>query len=109
MRQWEIFHYPFADEQPHPVVVISSNERCAASKFVNALLCVTVRAGRPLDSSFEVGIDRADGMDWATAVRCDLLYQLERNLMKPQGGQVSYQRRIEIARMIRRLLRLDLG
>ncbi len=109
MKQWDIFHYPFEEERPHYVVVISSDERCAGSQFVNGLLCVTIRAGRSLDPNFEVALDRADGMDWATAVRCDLFYQIERKLMNPQGGQVSYQRRIQIAKMIRRLMRLDLG
>ena len=29
MRQWEIYLFPYRDEQPHPVVILSNDERCA--------------------------------------------------------------------------------
>ena len=48
MRQWDIFLFPFTEEQPHPVVILSIDERAAARKHVNGLLCVTLR-GRPLE------------------------------------------------------------
>jgi hypothetical protein len=30
MRQWDIFLFPFTKEQPHPVVILSIDERAAA-------------------------------------------------------------------------------
>lgn len=34
MRQWDIFLFPFTEEQPHPVVILSTDERAAARKHV---------------------------------------------------------------------------
>ena len=111
MNQWDICLYPFVKQGPHYVVVISSTERAAGqAEFVNGLFAQSVRpGGHQLDSRCEVALDRADGMDWATAVRCDFFHQLERKLLKPAVGAVSYQRQILICRMIRAHLRLDMG
>ena len=57
MRQWDIFLFPFTEEQPHPVVILSIDERAAARKHVNGLLCVTLR-GRP-HGLHEVLLDKA--------------------------------------------------
>ncbi len=47
MRQWDIFLFPFTEELPHPVVILSIDERAAARKHVNGLICVSLR-GRSL-------------------------------------------------------------
>jgi len=49
MKQWEIWHYPFEKERPHPVVIISNDERAERAENVNALLCVSCarRAAAP--------------------------------------------------------------
>ena len=44
---------------------------------VNGLICVLPR-GRPL-GSIEVLLDQADGLEWETAVRCDLIHLLARD------------------------------
>ena len=46
MRQWDIFLFPFTEEQSHPVVILSIDERAAARKNVNGLLRVTLRGKR---------------------------------------------------------------
>ncbi|MBI2947016.1 MAG: type II toxin-antitoxin system PemK/MazF family toxin [Verrucomicrobia bacterium] len=104
MRQWDIFLFPFTLEQPHPVVILSSDERASARKHVNGLLCVTLR-GRPLQPH-EVLLDQADGLEWETAVRCDLVHLLERERFFDQRGSVSSQRQIQISRKLIECLRL---
>lgn len=104
MRQWDIFLFPFTEEQPHPVVILSIDERAGARKNVNGLLCVTLR-GRPL-GLHEVLLDRADGLDWETAVRCDLIHLLERNRFLERRGRVSEDRQIQISRKLIELFRL---
>jgi hypothetical protein len=44
MKQWDIFLFPFTEELPHPVVILSGDERVAARKHVNGLLCVSSAA-----------------------------------------------------------------
>ena len=87
---------------PHPVVIFSSDERAAARKHVNGLICVTLR-GRPL-VLHEVLLDRADGLDWETAVRCDLIHLLARDRFQEIRGRVSPDRQLQISRT--RLLHL---
>lgn len=104
MRQWDICLFPFSEEQPHPVVVLSSDERSAARKHVNGLICVTL-LGRPL-GLHEVLLDRADGLDWETAVRCDLVHLLARERFQDLRGHVSADRQIQISRKLIECFRL---
>lgn len=97
MKQWDIYQFPFSTELPHPVVILSSDERAVARKHVNGLICVTLR-GRPL-ALHEVLLDHADGLDWESAVRCDLIHLLAR-------GRVSADRQIQISRKLIECLRL---
>jgi hypothetical protein len=48
VKQWEIDLFPFQEEQPHPAVIISNDERCANKDFttLNALICTSVRLNR---------------------------------------------------------------
>jgi|SRR5438105_4192959 mRNA-degrading endonuclease toxin of MazEF toxin-antitoxin module len=98
MKQWEIYLFPFTEELPHPVVILSSDERAAARKNVNGLLCVTLR-GRPLAFN-EVLLDSADGLEWETAVRCDLIHLLPRDRFQNLRGLVSPDRQILIGRKL---------
>ena len=104
MKQWDIFLFPFSDELPHPVVILSIDERAAARKHINGLICVSLR-GRPL-ALHEVLLDRADGLDWETAVRCDLVHLLARDRFKEQRGRVSPDRQIQISRKVIECFRL---
>ena len=109
MRQWEIYLFPYRDVQPHPVVILSSDERCAneAITHVNGLLCSSVRLNRQL-KHHEIALDEADGLDWKTAVRCDFLYALPKNEFLENRGEVSRLRRVVIARKLVECLRLPL-
>ena len=104
MKQWDIFLFPFTEELPHPVVILSTDERAAARKHVNGLLCVSLR-GRPL-AVHEVLLDQADGLEWETAVRCDLVHLLSRERFQEQRGRVIPERQVHISRKLIECLRL---
>ncbi len=104
MKQWDIFLFPFTEEKPHPVVILSIDERAAGRKSVNGLLCVSLR-GRPLGLN-EVLLDQADGLDWESAVRCDLIQLLERERFLENRGRVIPERQIQISRKLIECFRL---
>lgn len=107
MQQWDIFLFPFADAGPHPAVILSSDERCSNPDLshVNALICTSIRVTRPL-KKHEVMLDAADGLDWETAVRCDLIHLLPKASFGAARGKVSPARQIVIARKLAECLRL---
>jgi mRNA-degrading endonuclease toxin of MazEF toxin-antitoxin module len=99
VKQWEIYDYPFAEEGPHPVVIISNSAQAgnADYKFLNGLFCRSVRPNfQP--KPFHVVLDGADGLDNATAVRCDQIHMLRRDLLGARRGVVSVARRRQIWR-----------
>ena len=110
MRQWEIYLFPFREERPHPAVIISNEERCVndALEYVNALICTSARLNREAKKN-EVILNGADGLDWKTAVRCDVIYLLPKAEFQELRGKVSQQRRIGIARKIAETLRLPMA
>lgn len=110
MRQWDIYLFPFEDEKPHPTVVISNDERCLNKdlEYVNTLICTSVRLNRDAKRN-EAILDTSDGLDWKTAVRCDVIYLLPKKEFRELRGKVTSPRRIEIARKIAETLRLQMG
>jgi hypothetical protein len=98
--------FPFPEELPHPVVIVSSNDRCSnpGLKYVNGLICTTVRLNRPVKLN-EVLLDQADGLDWTTAVRCDFLHGLPKTSFLQLRGHVSEPRQLQIMRTVARCLR----
>ena len=99
MKQWDIFLFPFDEEKPHPVVILSPDERTESRKFVNGLLVTTLRGDAVLNPT-EVLLNGADGLDWKSACRCDLIHRLEKSRFLEKRGIVSYQRRREISRKL---------
>jgi hypothetical protein len=65
---------------------------------------VTLR-GRPL-ALHEVQLDKADGLDWESAVRCDLIHLLERDRFLERRGRVIPERQIQISRKLIECFRL---
>jgi mRNA-degrading endonuclease toxin of MazEF toxin-antitoxin module len=110
VRQWEIYLFPFREEKPHPAVIISNEERCVNDglEYVNALICTSARLDREVKKN-EVILNAADGLDWKTAVRCDVIYLLPKAEFLERRGKVSLQRRIGIARKIAETLRLPMA
>jgi hypothetical protein len=109
MRQWEIYLFPFREEKPHPAVIISNDERCINEdlEYVNGLICTSARLNREAKKN-EVILNAADGLDWKTAVRCDVIYLLPKVEFRERRGKVSLQRRVAIARRIAETLRLPM-
>ena len=104
MRQWDVYLFPFSEELPHPVVILSNDERVVARKHVNGLICVTLR-GRPL-ALHEVLLNGTDGLDWETAVRCDLIHLLARDRFQEFRSRVSPDRQVQISRKLIECFRL---
>jgi len=107
MKQWEIYHYPFTAEGAHPAVILSNDERCDNPHYphVNALLCTSLRAARPAKKN-EVILNGSDGLDWLTAVRCDVIYLLPKSGFQAKRGVVARERRRAIGRKITECYRL---
>jgi len=110
MKQWDIYLYPFPDERPHPVVILSDDEWCENKDFVrvNGLLCSSARLNREPKKN-EVILDQADGLDWKTGVRCDFIHALPKAEFRDQRGTVSSFRQREISRKIAECFRLPVG
>jgi len=110
VRQWEIYLFPFRQEKPHSAVIISNEERCVNDdlEYVNALICTSAKLNRTAKRN-EVILNDADGLDWKTAVRCDVIYLLPKAEFRDRRGKVSPQRRIAIARKIAETLRLSIA
>jgi mRNA-degrading endonuclease toxin of MazEF toxin-antitoxin module len=107
MRQWEIYLFPFREEKPHPAVIISNEERCVNDglEYVNALICTSARLNREA-KKHEVVLNAADGLDWKTAVRCDVVYLLPKAEFRERRGKVTPLCRVAIARKIVESFRL---
>jgi len=107
VRQWEIYFFPFEREKPHPAVIISNDERCLNNdlEYVNALICTSAKLNREAKKN-EVLLNAADGLDWKTAVRCDVVYLLPKAEFQERRGKVTAQRRVAIARKMAETLRL---
>src|SRR5262249_50054037 len=102
--------FPFTEEKPHPAVIISNDERCLNHDldYVNALICTSAKLNREPKKN-EIILDSADGLDWRTAVRCDVIYLLPKSAFKGLRGKVTVQRRSAIARKMAETLRLPLS
>jgi mRNA-degrading endonuclease toxin of MazEF toxin-antitoxin module len=110
MKPWEIYLFAFDKEGPHPAVIISNEERCQNSDLdaVNALLCTSAKLNRGPKNN-EIILDESDGLNWKTAVRCDVIYLLDKSNFREMRGTVTPLRRRLIARKIAECLRLPLG
>jgi mRNA-degrading endonuclease toxin of MazEF toxin-antitoxin module len=109
MRPWDIYLFAFKEEGAHPAVIISNEERCENPDldYVNALLCTSAKLNRGPKKN-EIILDESDGLDWKTAVRCDVIYLLEKSDFREIRGQVAPLRQKLIARKIAECLRLPL-
>ena len=66
---------------------------------VNVLLCSSRPAGRPTGPT-EILLDRADGLDWPTLCKCDLIYSVDKTQLSNHRGEVTPERRRQIARTV---------
>ena len=90
MNQWDVFTW-----DDHPAVIVSHPERVARKEIVNVLTCTSQRAARP-PKAHEVLLNGADGLDWETLCRCDVLYSVEKIDLKKRRGRVTPARQRQI-------------
>jgi hypothetical protein len=99
MKQWDIFTWTFP-EGKHPAVIVSHSERVANKRVINILLCSSKRATRAAEAN-EVILDEADGLDWPTLCKCDLLYRVSKSeLSQRRGAVIESRRRAIVSRII---------
>jgi mRNA-degrading endonuclease toxin of MazEF toxin-antitoxin module len=92
MKQWDIWTCDFAEAGSHPAVVVSHPDRVALAPLVNVLICSSQRATR-VPRENEVLLNGADGLDWETLVKCDLMYLVEKDRLYRRRGSVGAVRR----------------
>ncbi|MBI2924405.1 MAG: type II toxin-antitoxin system PemK/MazF family toxin [Verrucomicrobia bacterium] len=68
---------------------------------VMILMCSSQPATREA-KSHEVILDEADGLDWPTLCKCDLLHSVPKKELKQRRGHVTEARRREIIATINR-------
>ncbi len=98
MRPFDIFCWqPPGWPDPHPCVIVSHPDRAGRKDPVEVLVCSTKRANRKPEAH-EVMLDQADGLDWPTLCKCDLIYAVPRSDLKSPKGQVSEARQGQLVR-----------
>jgi len=109
MKQWDIYLFAFDEEGAHPAVIISHEERCENPdvETVNALFCTSAKLNRGPKTN-EIILDESDGLDWKTAVRCDVIYLLDKPGFRELRGSVTPLRRRLITRKMFECLRLPI-
>ncbi len=99
MKQWEIWTCDFAEAGPHPAVVVSHPDRVARAPLVNVLIASSQKASRPPREN-EVMLNSADGLDWETLVKCDLMYLVEKDRLYRRRGSVGVVRQRALVQRI---------
>jgi len=103
MKPWDVYTWTFPDAGAHPAVILGTDERLGLKDKVNVLLCSSHRSRR-LPEAHEVLLNGADGLDWETLCKCDLLYAVDKRQLTRRRGSVSPARRRAIGeRLIRAL------
>jgi mRNA-degrading endonuclease toxin of MazEF toxin-antitoxin module len=105
MKPWEIWTWKFPDAGEHPAVLLGTEERLRLKARVCVLLCSTQRAGRRAEVH-EVILDQADGLNWETLCKCDVVYSAAKADLIARRGCVSPERRRPIAERVIRALGL---
>jgi mRNA-degrading endonuclease toxin of MazEF toxin-antitoxin module len=103
MKPWEIWTWKFPDAAAHPAVVLGTEHRVRLKPRLCVLLCSSQRAARKPEPH-EVVLDEADGMDWPTLCKCDVVYAALKTELTVRRGSVRAERRRAIAeRLIQQL------
>ena len=99
MKPWDIYTWEFPGIGVHPANIISHDERVSLKPEVCVLLCSSQRANRP-PKQHEVLLNSADGLDWETLVKCDLIYAARKEQLTAKRGTVAPARRRQIAERV---------
>ena len=96
MKPWEVWTWKFPHADEHPAVILATEDRVRVKPRVSVILCSSQRALRKAEIH-EVILDEADGLDWPTLCKCDLVYAAEKRDLKRRRGSVTSERRRAIA------------
>ena len=105
MKPWEVWTWRFPDAGMHPAVILGTEERVRLKPRVSVLLCSSQRATRQPEVH-EVVLDQADGLDWETLCKCDVVYAATKGDLCQRRGSVRPERRRAIAERVIRALGL---
>jgi mRNA-degrading endonuclease toxin of MazEF toxin-antitoxin module len=98
VNQFDIFYWkPPAWKKAHPAVVVSHADRAARRPQVDVIPCTTQRAQRRAEAH-EIILDEADGLDWPTLCKCDLIYAAVRSDLTQHKGHVTEARQAPLVR-----------
>ena len=100
MKPFDIFSWqPTGWSEPHPCVIVSNPARIEHKADVEVLMCSSKKSTR-LARPGEVILDLADGLEWATICKCDLIHAVSKSDLKQRRGRVSEKRRSILVRTI---------
>lgn len=100
MKPFEIWTcHPPGWPEPHPCVIVSHSDRADRKNPVEVVMCSTQRAGRAAEAH-EMILDTADGLNWQTLCKCDVIYSVPRAALNNKRGQVSLPRRKQLVQKI---------
>lgn len=105
MKPWDIYTWEFPGTDLHPAVVLGTETRLANKPKVNVIFCSSKRATREAEA-LEVILDEADGLDWKTLCKCDLVFAVPKEQLTFRRGSVTDERRRQIAQRVIRALGL---
>jgi len=105
MKPWDIWSWKFPDAGEHPAVLLGTEERVRLKPRVCVLLCSSQRANRK-PQLHEVLLDEADGLNWETLCKCDVVYAAPKAELIKRRGVVAEERRRSIAERVIRALGL---
>jgi hypothetical protein len=106
MKPWDVYQWRFPHGD-HPAVVVCPAARCDNPDIetVNVLGCSSQRARRPAQIH-EITLDQADGLEWPTICRCDVMYLARKDELQQRRGSVTPERRRALGQRIIRLFEL---
>ena len=100
MKQFDIVYWkPPGWPEAHPVVVVSHPDRADRKKDVEVVACSTQRTNRRAEPH-EILLDEADGLDWPTLCKCDLIYAAAREELTQQKGRLTDARQGPLVRTL---------
>ncbi len=102
MKAWDIWSFqPAGWPEPQPAVIVSHPDRVDRKPEVMIAMCASKPATRAAKPN-EMILDQADGLQWATLCKCDLLYTVPKTELKNQRGVVTEERRRQLIATINR-------
>jgi mRNA-degrading endonuclease toxin of MazEF toxin-antitoxin module len=98
MKPFEIYSWqPPGWPEPHPCVVVSHRDRADRKTPVEVVMCSSQRAKR-LPGPTEILLDNADGLDWPTICKCDVIYAVSKGELTTRRGAVGQERAGQLVR-----------